>query len=293
MKMKTKIMGVLNITPDSFSDGGLFSQANSDKVFKPDIDKVLYRAKTMIEDGAEVLDIGGESTRPDGASVSSQEEIERVVPVIEAIKKNFDIELSVDTYKAKTAELSVNAGADIVNDIGFMELDPDMGSTVAKLGVKYILMHNVAPEDITSKDKNIINPVLVSSSVRTSDKESYVNQYIMEIKDGIKRAENVGILAKNLILDPGIGFNKSYEQNLMIMGELRRLCKLGYPVLLGVSRKTVIGNTLDLPVNERLEGTIATSVLAAMEGVEYLRVHDVKENYRAVKMALKLKEYGA
>lgn len=296
--MKTKIMGILNITPDSFSDGGKFRGNASGESFKPDMDIILKTAEQMIKDGASVLDIGGESTRPDGQSVSTEEEIERVVPVIEIIRKNFDVELSVDTYKAATAIEAVKAGASIVNDIGFMRLDEAMGETVAKLGVKYILMHNIFEKEM---DKSVVNPKMIGKTVgsyvnptqeESNVDESYVNQFFKELDEGVNRALSCGITAENLILDPGIGFNKTYEQNLWIMGKMRELCKLDYPILLGVSRKSVIGNTLNLPVSERLEGTMATSVMAAIAGVKYLRVHDVKENARAVAMAEKLMESG-
>lgn len=292
--MNTQIMGILNVTPDSFSDGGRFG------INGIEIDKVLKTAEEMITDGAAILDIGGESTRPDGASVSAEEEIERVVPVIEAIKKNFNTVISVDTYKAVTAKEAVKAGASIINDIGFMKFDSDMGKTAASLGVEYILMHNVAPKiiDEPSKDNKssaltAVESGIVNPKLKTGDYgESYVNRYFEELNMGIEEALKAGILKDNLIIDPGIGFNKTYEQNLAIMAKMDKLCKLGYPVLLGVSRKSVIGNTLGLPVDERLEGTIATSVMAALSGVKYLRVHDVKENTRAVRMAEKLLEYG-
>lgn len=257
--MKTKIMAILNVTPDSFSDGGRLSSDNS-KVFKVDLDKVLSKVNGLIEDGADIIDVGGESTRPGFDVVPEQEEIERVIPVIEAIKKNFDVEISLDTYKANVALEGIKAGIDIVNDIGMLKMDENMINVLKNNDIRYILTHN---------------------------KEGYKSQ-IEDMKNTVKMMEGLGIKHDNIILDPGIGFNKSYEQNVSEIRNIDKLIALGYKVLLGVSNKSVIGNTLDLPVDQRLEGTIALSVLAVNAHVDILRVHDVKSNVRAVKMAEKI-----
>lgn len=247
--MVTSVMGILNITPDSFSDGG---KHNVDRM-----DEILRTVESMIADGADIIDVGGESTRPDAVLVNADEESERVIPVIENIRDRFDITVSVDTYKASVARQSVGAGASIINDIGMGQKDTDMFETAAELGCKYVLVHN---------NKNYVN-------------------LIDDMHLSIAKALKAGIKKDNLILDPGIGFNKTYEQNIAEFKNIPKLCKLGYPILIGVSNKSMIGNTLELPVGQRLEGTIATSVMAVMMGAGYIRVHDVRANVRAIKMA--------
>ena len=260
----TYIMGILNVTPDSFSDGGKFNQ----------IDAALKHAEEMIRDGADVIDIGGESTRPGGYTmISDDEEIERVVPVIRAVKARFDIPVSLDTYKAGVAAAGIEAGADLINDI-------------------WGLMHNTS----TSDDGSIVSPMavlLAKSSLpcclmhnRKSDKyNDFITDYLDDNRLIIDCALKHGISKENIILDPGVGFAKSLEQNLIAINTLDKLCALGYPVLLGTSRKSVVGLTLDLPRDERVEGTVATSVIGLMRGASIFRVHDVKENFRALKMA--------
>ncbi|MCR5502444.1 MAG: dihydropteroate synthase [Lachnospiraceae bacterium] len=277
--MITTVMGILNVTPDSFSDGGNC----------PDVSTALFRTEEMIREGAGIIDVGGESTRPGAVRVPMEEEIERVTPVIEAIKARFDIPVSVDTYKAGTAEAAIRAGASIVNDISGLRADPDLGRVVSKTGVIYVLTHNVPGADTVD--------------------ENYVNRFCAEMKELTANALSFGIDPEKIILDPGIGFNKTQEENLALLRSIGELCKLsfraGYPDkekkdgadkeknagvftpgwLLGVSRKSVIGYVLDLPVEERLEGTLALTVHAVLSGVRYIRVHDVKENVRAVRMA--------
>lgn len=252
--MKTKIMGILNVTPDSFSDGGKYYDN------KNHLDITLKHVEEMIKDGASVIDVGGESTRPGFSVVPKEEEIERVIPVIEAIKKNFNTEISVDTYKAEVAMEACKAGASIINDIGMGMLDENMFKTVAQTGLKYVLMHN---------------------------KENY-SSLIDDMKEAIEKARTAGILDSNLILDPGIGFNKTYEDNIREFKNMTHLKALGYPILIGVSNKSMIGNALELPIGDRLEGTIATSVMATMWGADYIRVHDVRANARAIKMTEKV-----
>ena len=250
---KTYIMGILNVTPDSFSDGGKFTCPDS----------AIKHAVRMVEEGAAIIDIGGESTRPGYTMISDEEEIERVCPVIERLKKELDVPISLDTYKSKVASAGIKAGVDLINDIWGLKYDANMAGIIANAGIPCCLMHNrneKAYEDFLTECKS---ELLESAEI------------------GLK----AGILRQNIILDPGVGFGKEYEHNLMVLKHLNEFCELGFPVLLGTSRKSVIGLSLDLPKEERLEGTITTSVIGAMNHCMFLRVHDVKENYRAIKMA--------
>ena len=249
---RTYIMGILNVTPDSFSDGGKFNE----------IEAAVKRAEELIKDGADIIDIGGESTRPNFEAVEADEEIRRVVPIIKAIKEKFDITISIDTYKAVTAEAAINAGADIINDVWGFKKDKDMAKVAAKYNVPCILMHN--RESIPYN--NLMQDV------------------IMDLVESINIALDAGVKRENIILDPGIGFAKTYEENLLVMNNLEKIKELKLPVLLGTSRKSMIGITLDLPVDERVEGTIATTVMGIMKGCEFIRVHDVLENKRAAVM---------
>lgn len=246
------IMGILNVTPDSFSDGGKYNQ----------FDQALKHVEQMIKDGADIIDIGGESTRPGHTVITEEEEISRVVPVIEQIKKNFDIPVSIDTYKGTVAQASLEVGADLLNDIwGFLK-DERIAELAKMYDVPVCLMHNRDNADYTD----------------------YVPDVLADMKRCIDIADKYQIVKEKIILDPGIGFAKTYEQNLILINHLEEFCGLGYPVLLGTSRKSVIGLTLDLPVTEREEGTIATSVIGAMKGCDFVRVHDVKANKRALDM---------
>lgn len=254
VKNHSYIMGILNVTPDSFSDGGKWS----------DEDKVLRRVSQMIEEGADIIDIGGESTRPGHIKISETEEIGRVIPYIELIKKNFDIPVSIDSYKAKVVWEAAKAGVDFINDIWGLKGDDKMAEVIAKAKLPCCIMHN--------RD-NIANPYT-----------SLMDNVLDDLKESIDMALDAGILPDNIVTDPGIGFGKTYEDNLVILNKLEELHRLGYPILLGTSRKSVIGLTLDLPVDERMEGTIATTVLGVMKKCAFIRVHDIKENYRAIKM---------
>lgn len=248
------IMGILNVTPDSFSDGGRYNN----------IDAALHQTEKMIADGMDIIDVGGESTRPGYTMISNEEETERVVPVIEAIKQRFDIPVSLDTYKYKVAEAGIAAGADLINDIWGLKYDNgEMAELIARTGVTCCLMHNKNNTDYTS----------------------FMNDMISEMKVSVAIAEKAGIPLENIIVDPGVGFGKTYKHNLETIDRLDLFGKeLELPVLLGASRKSVIGLTLDLPANERLEGTLAITVAGVMKGASFIRVHDVKENARAVKM---------
>lgn len=250
---KTYIMGILNVTPDSFSDGGKFKER----------DAALYHAKKMVEEGADILDVGGESTRPGHIQISGSKEIERTAPMIELLKQEFDIPVSIDTYKTKVAKAALEAGADMINDIWGGKYEEEMAGLIAGSGASCCLMHN-------KKQANY---------------ETLMEELKSDLRESVRIAEAAGIRPDKIILDPGIGFGKTYEQNLEIIYCLDRLHALGYPVLLGASRKSVIGLSLDLPVSERLEGTLVTTVMAVMKGCAFVRVHDVKENVRAIRMA--------
>lgn len=256
-KNNTYIMGILNVTPDSFSDGGKYDSP----------DKALFRAREMIAQGADVIDIGGESTRPGYTPLAAQEEMERVLPVVEAVRKEFDIPISLDTSKAAVAKAGISAGADLINDIWGLRRDEDMAKVIADSGVCCCLMHN--------RDK--------------SEYEDFENDVLKDLENSLDIAGNAGIDYSKIILDPGIGFAKTYEQNLWMIANLERMHTFGLPVLLAASRKSVIGLTLDLEKEERLEGTLATSVIGVMKGCSFVRVHDIEENVRAVRMALAIR----
>lgn len=249
---RTYIMGILNVTPDSFSDGGKFNE----------MEAAVSQAKKLVEAGADIIDVGGESTRPGAEYVTEEEEIKRVVPIIKAIKKELDVTISIDTYKSKTAEEAIKAGADIINDIWGAKYDKNIAKVAAKYNVPIILMHN-------REDKPYAN---------------LMEDIIKDLQESIDIALEAGVKKENIILDPGIGFAKTYEENLMVMNKCEVIRDMGYPVLLGTSRKSMIGLTLNLPVNERVEGTLATTVMGIMKGMEFIRVHDVLENKRAAIM---------
>ncbi len=246
---RTYIMGILNVTPDSFSDGGKWNN----------IQAAVAHAKEMIELGADIIDIGGESTRPNHIVVNEEEEISRVIPIIEALKDEISVPISIDTYKGKVAEKAILAGASLINDIWGFKKDPYISEVAAKYQVACCLMHN---RDNTNYS-NLMEGIL------------------LDLKESIAIAIKAGVKSENLIIDPGIGFGKTYEQNLETMQKLELLNTLGYPVLLGTSRKSMIGNALNLPVDERVEGTVATTVIGISKGCDFIRVHDVKENKRA------------
>lgn len=260
VKNHTYVMGILNLTPDSFSDGGNWVEQ----------DKALYRVEEMLEEGMDILDVGGESTRPGYTAISAEEEVNRVVPVIEAIKSRFDVPVSLDTYKSEVAKAGIKAGADLINDIWGLKKDKAMAKVIADSGVACCLMHN--------------------------RKEADYGEVIADIKkdlqESVDLAMNAGIDKEKIILDPGIGFGKAYVDNMEVLRSLEQFHELGYPMLLGASRKSVIGLTLDLPVEERLEGTLVTTVMAVLKGYAFVRVHDVKENVRAIRMAEAIKQGG-
>lgn len=249
---RTLIMGILNVTPDSFSDGGKYNR----------IDAALKHAERMVNDGADLLDVGGESTRPNYERISDEEEIERVAPIIEAISRNIEVPISVDTYKSRVAEAAVKAGAHILNDIWGGKADSLMPKVAAEYKVPIILMHN-------------------------RDNMSYghfVRDVLQDLFESIMLVKDAGVKDENIILDPGIGFAKDLNLNLEMMRNLDKLVSLGYPVLLATSRKSMIGHVLDLPPDERMEGTAATICHGIQQGCQMVRVHDVKEMARTAKM---------
>ncbi|MFC5590875.1 dihydropteroate synthase [Sporosarcina soli] len=250
---ETIIMGILNVTPDSFSDGGKYAA----------IDAALKHAETMLRDGAKIIDVGGESTRPGHIQISVEEEIERTAPVIEALAKEFGCVMSIDTYKAQVAEAAVQAGAHIINDIWGAKYDPAIAEVAAKYEVPIILMHN-------RQDVNYGT--------------AFMDEVIVDLEESVAIAVRAGVKHENIWLDPGIGFARNTMQNIWTMQELRRISNMGYPVLLGTSRKSFIGNIMDLPVEERLEGTGATVCFGIEHGCHLMRVHDVKEIARMAKM---------
>lgn len=246
------IMGILNVTPDSFSDGGKWDS----------IDAARAHALQMAEEGASIIDIGGESTRPGYEKISDEEEAARVVPVIEAVKRDTGLPVSLDTYKSAVAEAGLAAGADMINDIWGFKYDPAIAAVTARAGAACCLMQN--------REK--------------AEYDDLMRDLMADLSESVRIAITAGVPKEKIMIDPGIGFGKTYEHNLEVMAVLQKLGEMGYPVLLGTSRKSMIGLTLDLPADQRLEGTIATTVIGMMKGCRFFRVHDVKENMRALKM---------
>ena len=259
----TLIMGILNMTPDSFSDGEQFKSH----------DKAIDHALKMVEEGANIIDIGGESTRPGAESVQLEEELSRTIPIIEAIRLKSDCLISIDTYKSKVAKAALVSGADMVNDISGLTFDHNMASLVAKRNVPVIIMH-------------------IKGKPRDMQKNPNYDNLIKEIKAffevQIAIAKKAGIDSGNIILDPGIGFGKRLEDNFEIIRELGQISTMGYPVLLGPSRKSFIGFTLDLPIEERIEGTLASITAGVINGARIVRVHDIRATRRTLTITEKI-----
>ncbi|MCZ0755807.1 dihydropteroate synthase [Anoxybacillus sp. J5B_2022] len=252
IQQKTIIMGILNVTPDSFSDGGRFNA----------IDRAVEHAKKLVVEGADIIDIGGESTRPGAEKVSLEEELRRVIPVVKAVAAEVNVPISVDTYKAEVAKQAIEAGAHIINDVWGAKADSTMAEVAAHYRVPIILMHNR----------------------RQPDYENLIPDMISDLLESVEIVKKAGVKDEAIILDPGIGFAKTAEHNLQVMRHLDEFAKLGYPLLLGTSRKSFIGHVLDLPVDERVEGTGATVCLGIAKGVHIVRVHDVLPMARMAKM---------
>jgi dihydropteroate synthase len=264
---KTLVMAILNVTPDSFSDGGRFFS----------IDDALRRAEHLIAEGADIIDIGGESTRPNSRRVSAQEEIARVVPIIEAIAKNFDVPISIDTSKAAVAEKAVEAGAEIINDISGLRFDENLGNVAANTNAGLILMH-------------------LRGDFEAMHRQEPVADILEEVKNGfrfsLEKAENYGIAKNKIALDVGIGFSKTFEQNLELIAKLDLLCAEfpDFPILIGTSRKSFIGKILDnAPANERLFGSLGSAAAAVWNGAKIVRVHDVRATVETLKVVDKIK----
>ena len=252
------VMGILNVTPDSFSDGGRWLER----------DAALRQAAKMAAEGAAIIDIGGESTRPGHRPVGAEEEAARVLPVIAAVKRETGLPVSVDTYRHETARLALEAGADMINDIWGLRYDGgEMARLIAQSGAACCLMHNR----------------------KSAEYRGFMPELLEDLRGTLDLAAAAGIARERIILDPGIGFAKSCEQNLTAMHRLDELAALGCPVLLAASRKSVVGLSLGLPVEERLEGTLATTAIGVLRGATFVRVHDVKENLRAARMALAIR----
>lgn len=249
---ETVVMGILNVTPDSFSDGGKFYTVNA----------ALEQAKKMVAEGAKIIDVGGESTRPGYTRISDEEEIARIIPVIEALVREVPAIISVDTYKSRVAEAAVLAGAHMINDIWGGKADPEILHVAAKHNVPIVLMHNRDNENYSD----------------------FFQDFLSDMKESVEMALAAGVPKHHVILDPGIGFVKNLAQSMETMQRLDELVALGYPVLLATSRKRLIGTVLNLPVDERVEGTAATCAFGVMKGCSIVRVHDVKEVARTVKM---------
>ncbi len=260
LSKKTLIMGILNVTPDSFSDGGHYSGE----------EKAYGHAMKMIEQGADIIDIGGESTRPGAAAVDLKTELSRVIPVIEKIRQKNDIPISIDTYKSEVAEKALTAGADIVNDISGLNFDEKMVEVIAKNKASAVLMHiQGTPQNMQKK------PVY----------ENMIDEILAYLWKSAGKLKNSGIDKTKIVLDPGIGFGKPWRKNYDIIRYLNEFKSAGYPLLVGPSRKSFIGNLLDLPADERLEGTLAAVTASILNGADIVRVHDVKETFRAVRVA--------
>ncbi|MGG3468373.1 dihydropteroate synthase [Neobacillus pocheonensis] len=251
-RKKTFVMGILNVTPDSFSDGGKFNH----------VELAVNHAMEMAANGADIIDIGGESTRPGFAAVSVEEELERVIPIIKAISENVSIPISIDTYKAEVARQAIEAGAHIINDIWGAKADDQMAGVAAKYDVPIVLMHNRHDRDYHSFIRDVLNDLYESIAI-------------------VKKA---GVKDEKIIIDPGIGFVRDYQENILTMQNLEKFVMLGYPVLLGTSRKSMIGQALNLPVDQRMEGTGATICYGIQKGCHIIRIHDVKEMSRMAKM---------
>jgi dihydropteroate synthase len=270
---RTYVMGILNLTPDSFSGDGLM-QGDAGPV-----EAALAQAVRFAEDGADILDVGGESTRPGSQPISATEEMGRVIPVIERLAQELDLPVSVDTYKARVAEAALDAGASMVNDVWALQMDPDLGRLVAERGVPVVLMHNRSrPKDAAQSERLGGRYVGVAY-------EDLMADLIRELRQRVDVALDMGVPWDHIVVDPGIGFGKTVPQNVELLRGLRELRVLGRPILLGTSRKSVVGYTLDLPPEERLEGTAATVAMGIASGVDIVRVHDVREMVRVARMA--------
>ena len=257
---RTLLMGGLNVTPDSFSDGGLFFDKN----------KAISHGLRMVEEGADIIDIGGESTKPGSKPIELEEELRRVMPVIESIAKEVDIIISIDTYKSAVAQRAIEAGAEIVNDISGLHFDPDLAKVAAKGNIPLILMHIRGTPETMQKNVHY---------------DSIFSEILQYLKDSIQRAESAGLDPRQIIIDPGIGFGKTVKDNLLIIKNLHEFRILGKPILLGTSRKSFIGKILNTEVEDRLEGTLSSIAIGVLNGAHIIRSHDVHQAKKAITVA--------
>jgi dihydropteroate synthase len=269
---RTYVMGILNVTPDSFSGDGIIAKEDAVKI-------AVEQARDFLASGADILDVGGESTRPGSAPVNADEEMERVIPIIHALHKNFpEAILSIDTYKAQVAEEAIRAGAHIVNDVWGLRADNGLASVAAKYKTPVILMHNRSnPASVEVREK-------FGNAYIGAVYENLIEDVKHELMNSVELARKAGIAESHIVLDPGIGFGKTREHNLELINRLDEIRKLGYPILLGTSRKSFIGFTLDLPADQRMEGTAATVSVGIARRADIIRVHDVREMARVAKM---------
>lgn len=269
---RTYVMGILNVTPDSFSGDGIISKGET-------VQAALSQANKFLASGADLLDVGGESTRPGSAAVSANEELERVIPVVHALHKTFPNALiSIDTYKAQVAEEAIRAGAHIVNDVWGLRADPELAQVAAKYKSPVILMHNRSnPASVDVRER-------LGNAYIGSEYQNLIEDVKKELLESVALAKNAGVDESHIVLDPGIGFGKTREHNLELINRLSEIRSLGYPILLGPSRKSFIGFTLDLPPDQRVEGTAAAVSVGITRGADIIRVHDVKEMARVAKM---------
>jgi len=270
---RTYVMGILNVTPDSFSGDGLLATSSSDS-----LPRTMEQARRFQAAGADILDVGGESTRPGAQQVGADEELARVVPVIEALRRESDVLISIDTYKATVAEAALNAGADIVNDVWGLRADPDLASVAARHQAPAILMHN------RSKPGNADVQARLGGRYVGMEYANLLEDVKRELMESAAIARAAGIPDERILLDPGIGFGKTVEQNLELINRLDEIRRLGFPVLLGPSRKSFIGYTLDLPPDQRVEGTAAAVAVGITRGADIVRVHDVEMMVRVARM---------
>lgn len=268
---RTYVMGILNVTPDSFSGDGLMQE-------EAWLQAAVAQARRFVEEGADVLDVGGESTRPGSEPITAEAELQRVIPVVQALRQALDVPLSVDTYRAAVARAALDAGADWVNDVWGLRMDPDMAPLVAQAGCPVVIMHN------RSKPKNVEQEQRLGGRYVGIEYDDLIADVSCELEESIDLALSRGVDARNILVDPGIGFGKTVSQNLQLIDQLHRFKELGYPLLIGTSRKSFIGYTLDLPPEERMEGTAATVSIGIDRGADVVRVHDVKPMVRLARM---------
>ena len=269
---RTYLMGIVNVTPDSFSGDGLVASGGDW------VAAAVAQAQAQVEGGAHLIDVGGESTRPGSQPVALEDELARVVPVVRALAAAVSIPISVDTYKAEVARQALDAGATLVNDVWGLRLDPDMAGVVAAAGAAVILMHN------RSRPKDAVQAAQLGGRYVGVEYTDLLDDIARELTESLALARAAGIAADRLILDPGIGFGKTVEQNMELLYRLDELCALGFPLLVGPSRKSFVGYTLNLPPAERLEGTAAAVALAIERGADLVRVHDVAAMHRVARI---------